>query len=76
MAKVRMLISVRDSHLDMIDDIAHAAERAGMEVDATMPNIGVVSGLIETDRIDALRAIEGVQDVEQDRKFSLPSGNS
>lgn len=76
MAKVRMLISVRESHLGAIEDVERAAEQAGMEVDARMPNIGVVSGLIEADRADALRKIEGVQDVEEDRKFSLPSGNS
>jgi hypothetical protein len=76
MAKVRMLISVRDSHLGSLDDIARAAEQAGMDVDAKMKEIGVVSGLIEADRIDRLRAIEGVQDVELDKKFSLPPGNS
>ena len=76
MAKIRMLISVRDSHLGSLDEIAKAAERAGMEVDARMTNIGVVSGLIEPDRIDSLRAIDGVQDVREDRRFSLPPGHS
>jgi cell division protein ZapA (FtsZ GTPase activity inhibitor) len=71
-----MLISVRDSHLGSLDEIAKAAERAGMDVDAKMKEIGVVSGLIEADRIDALRAIDGVADVEEDKKFSLPPGNS
>jgi hypothetical protein len=76
MAKVRMLISVRDSHLGSLDEIAKAAEQAGMEVDARMTNIGVVSGLIEPDRIDNLRAIDGVQDVEEDKKFDLPRGDT
>ena len=76
MTKVRMLISVRDSHLGSLDEIAKPAEQAGMEVDARMPNIGVVSGLIEPDRVDNLRAIEGVQDVEEDKKFDLPRGDT
>jgi hypothetical protein len=67
-----MLISVRDSHLGSLDDIAKAAEQAGMDVDTKMAEIGVVSGLIDADWIDRLRAIEGVQDVEVDKKFSLP----
>jgi hypothetical protein len=75
-AKVRMLISVRDTHLSSFDEIARAAERAGMEIDGRMTNIGVMSGLIEADRIDALRAIDGVADVEEDKKFTLPPGNS
>jgi hypothetical protein len=74
MARVRMLISVRDSHLGSLDDIAKAAEQAGMDVDTKMTEIGVVSGLIDADRIDRLHAIEGVQDVEVDKKFSLPPG--
>jgi cell division protein ZapA (FtsZ GTPase activity inhibitor) len=69
-----MLISVRDSHLGSLDDIAKAAEQAGMDVDTKMAEIGVVSGLIDADRIDRLRAIEGVQDVEVDKKFTLPPG--
>ena len=76
MAKVRMLISVRESHLGALDDIARAAERAGMEVDAKLKDIGVVSGLIEADRIDDLRAIEGVAEVAQDKKYTLPPGSS
>ena len=74
MARVRMLISVRESHLGSLDDIAKAAEQAGMDVDTKMAEIGVVSGLIDADRIDRLRAIEGVQDVEVDKKFTLPPG--
>jgi cell division protein ZapA (FtsZ GTPase activity inhibitor) len=69
-----MLISVRESHLGSLDDIAKAAEQAGMDVDTKMAEIGVVSGLIDADRIDRLRAIEGVQDVEVDKKFTLPPG--
>ena len=74
MARVRMLISVRESHLGSLDDIAKAAEQAGMDVDTKMAEIGVVSGLIDADRIDRLRAIEGVQDLEVDKKFTLPPG--
>ena len=66
MMKVRMLLSIRESHRGAMDEIAKTAEQAGMEVDARMPDIGVVSGLIEAGRIDRLRAIEGVQDVEPD----------
>lgn len=71
-----MLISVRESHRGSLDAIAEAAERAGMDVDARLTEIGVVSGLIEADRIDRLRMIEGVQDVQPDRTFGLPPGNS
>jgi hypothetical protein len=75
-AKIRMLLSVRDTHLESLDEIADAAERAGMQVDARMKDLGVVSGLIDADRIEALRNIDGVEDVVEDRKFSLPPGHS
>jgi hypothetical protein len=76
MAKVRMLLSVRDTHLEVLDEIAKAAERAGMQVDAKMKDLGVVSGLIEADKVEDLRKIDGVLDVVEDRKFSLPPGES
>lgn len=76
MAKVRMLLSVRDTHLGALDEIAKAAERAGMQVDARMKDLGVVSGLIDADKAEDLRKIDGVLDVVEDRKFSLPPGDS
>jgi hypothetical protein len=76
MAKVRMLLSVRDTHLEALDEIAKAAERAGMQVDARMKDLGVVSGLIDADKAEDLRKIDGVLDVVEDRKFSLPPGDS
>jgi hypothetical protein len=76
MAKVRMLLSVRDTHLEVLDEIAKAAERAGMQVDAKMKDLGVVSGLIEADKVEDLRKIDGILDVVEDRKFSLPPGES
>lgn len=71
-----MLISVQESHLGAIDEIAKAAEQAGMEVDAKLRDIGVVSGLIESGCIDRLRAIDGVSEVAEDKKFTLPPENS
>ncbi len=76
MAKIRMLLSVRDTHLSSLDEVANAAERAGMQVDARMKDVGIVSGLIDADKIEALRNIDGVEDVVEDRKFSLPPGHS
>jgi hypothetical protein len=76
MAKVRMLLSVRDTHLESLDEIAKAAERAGMQVDARMKDIGVVSGLVDADKAEDLRKIDGVLDVVEDRKFGLPPGES
>lgn len=75
MARIRMLISVRESHLGALDEIAKAAKQAGMEVDAKLRDIGVVSGLIEAGCIDDLRAIEGVAEVAEDKKFKLPPEN-
>ncbi len=75
MARIRMLISVRESHLGALDEIAKAAKQAGMEVDAKLRDIGVVSGLIEAGSIDDLRAIEGVAEVAEDKKFKLPPEN-
>lgn len=76
MAKVRMLLSVREADHGALDRVAAAAELAGMAVDARMTEIGVVSGLIDDDKVDLLRKIDGVEDVQPDRTYSLPSEES
>lgn len=76
MASVRMLLSVSESHRGALDDIAAAATAAGMDVDACLPEIGVVSGLIEADGIDRLRTIAGVEDVQPDATFSVAPSKS
>jgi hypothetical protein len=76
MAKVRLSVSISDSHMGRISDVAAAAERAGMEVEQQLPQIGVLTGTIEQDRLQALQRVPGVQHVEEEREVGIaPPGS-
>jgi hypothetical protein len=70
--KVGFTVSVDDEHLDDLPAVVERLRAAGMEVERQMEAIGVVTGWAEPSRLDAMRAIEGVADVEQSREYRLP----
>ncbi len=76
MGRIRLTLCVDDSHADDLGDIAGAARRAGMTVEQELSGIGVLTGSIDADNLDALRAIAGVTSVEQERDVTLPPPGS
>lgn len=64
-------VTVAGSHLVRIDEVAAALRDAGMEVDAVLPAIGIVTGSIEGDRLTALAALPGVAAVEEQSGVQL-----
>ena len=65
-------ISIADDHLDQIDEIVKRMERAGLRVDQRLDAIGVVSGSIDTARVQSLEGMAGVANVERSRQVSIP----
>ncbi|HKS63669.1 MAG TPA: hypothetical protein VJT13_18355 [Xanthobacteraceae bacterium] len=76
MAKVRLTLSVSDSHLKKLGTVAKAAAKAGMKVEQTHKTLGVLSGSIDAGKVEKLRAIDGVDRVEEERTFQLPPPGS
>jgi len=76
MAKVRLTVSVSDSHIKQLGKIAKAAEKAGMTVDQKLEDLGVFTGSIEADKRDRLRQIDGVSHVEEERTVGVPPPGS
>jgi hypothetical protein len=76
MAKVRLSVSVGDSHLKDIDKIAKAAIKVGMKVEQRLEGIGVLTGSIEANKVAGLRKITGVSGVEEERTVKLPPPGS
>jgi hypothetical protein len=70
--KASFLVSVDDEHVDDLPGVVERLRAAGMEVERQIGAIGVVTGWAEPSRLEALRAIEGVADVEQSREYRLP----
>lgn len=70
MSKVRVSISVEEAYISRILEISQRLQSFGMDVEQTLPSIGVISGLIDSDQIDCLK-IEGVQQIEPEQNYQI-----
>jgi 3-deoxy-D-manno-octulosonic-acid transferase len=76
MTKVRLSLSVSDSHINKFNEVAAAAEQAGMKVERRLNEIGVLTGVIDQDKIGRLRQVDGISDVEEERTVRIPPPDS
>jgi hypothetical protein len=76
MAKVRLTLSISDSHLKDIGGVAKAATKAGMKVEQRLESLGVLTGSIDAHKVERLHKIPGVSHVEEERKVQLPPPGS
>lgn len=76
MAKVRLSVSVSDSHLQHLGKIAKAAAKAGMKVEQKLEGLGVLTGSIDASKVKQLHKIEGVSHVEEERKVKISPPDS
>jgi len=74
--KVSLLISVNDEHLDRFSEVVKGVEDLGLEVDQRMDEIGVLTGSIDSEKVEPLRRVEGVSHVEQSRQFQIAPPDS
>jgi hypothetical protein len=73
---VPLTVSVDDAHLDRIDHVAARLRDAGMSVERSLATIGTITGSAPASKLSAVRATEGVADVEAEREFQLPPPDS
>ena len=73
MTKLRVTLSVSDSHLKHLPKVVQAAKKAGMKLEQQLDTLGVLTGIIDADKMDRLRRIEGVSSVEQEREVHVPT---
>lgn len=76
MSKVQVSISIDDAHINQIPEIVKSLQSAGMDVEQTLPSIGVISGSVSLDQVNRLDKIEGVQHVEPERIYQLAPPDS
>ena len=76
MTKIHLVLSVSDTHMDKIAKVAAAAKRAGLKVEQQLKDLGVLTGVIDKDKIDRLRQVEGISHVEEERTISIPPPDS
>lgn len=76
MDRVNVTVSIDEAYLNQFQQITEAMQATGLEIDRTMPRIGIVTGSIHQDRISALDEIEGVEHVERERTYQLAPPDS
>ncbi|WP_019499645.1 hypothetical protein [Pseudanabaena sp. PCC 6802] len=72
MSKVKVSISIDDAHIDRISEIAKSLQAMGVDVEQTLPSIGIISGSVSSEQVHRLNQIEGIQHVETERDYQLP----
>lgn len=76
MPTVKLSLSVRDSHLGRLGEVAKAAEKAGMAVERQIGSLGIVTGSIDAEKLGQLGQIAGVENVETERGVQIPPPGS
>jgi hypothetical protein len=69
---VPVTVTVADSHVAGMEDLVERLRQAGMEVDAVLAAIGIVTGSVPATRMPAIRALPGVAAVEEQTTFQIP----
>lgn len=64
-------VTIADSHVAQIDDVARRLRRAGMRVDGVLATIGMITGSAPAARLAALEAVSGVAGVEEQATFRI-----
>ncbi|MGA2188464.1 MAG: hypothetical protein ABSH33_08040 [Steroidobacteraceae bacterium] len=71
MSRIRVAVAVEDDALEHVEEVARACRALGFHDDSTLTSVGVFTGSIEIDSVEALRAIPGVAAVELERSSSI-----
>lgn len=69
--KVQVLIAIDDEHMNDIDRVVQACEKAGLEVESSLESIGTITGAIDPDKLDELSRIRGVAGVERSGEHDI-----
>lgn len=75
MSEVRISVCVDDSHISEIEQISQKLRSSGMNVEQTLSTIGIVSGSIQSNKLNSLYQIEGVKNVEHQQSYQLAPPN-
>jgi hypothetical protein len=68
----QITVTVADSHVAQIDDLAGRLRAAGMEVDGVLGAIGVITGSLPAEqRLQSIQSLPGVAAVEEQATFQI-----
>lgn len=62
----RIIVTVDDQNLPVIQSVVTALESAGMKVDEVLPVIGIITGEVSQSKLEGLKSVKGVANVDID----------
>ena len=65
----RIIVTVDDQNLPVIQSVVTALRSAGMKVDQVLPVTGIITGEVSPSKLEGLRSLPGVAGVEVDREM-------
>lgn len=68
----RISVTVDDSHLDVVQEVAEALRQNGMEVEQVLDAVGIITGSVPEGLEESLAAVDGVASVNPESPFELP----
>ena len=68
----KITISVADDAIERIDEVVAALESGGMRVEQVLRPVGLITGSVDTQQMQALGGVAGVIAVEPQRTVQLP----
>lgn len=64
----RIVVTVDDQNLPVIQSVVTALEAAGMKVEQVLPVIGIISGEVAQSKLEGLKSVPGVANVEIEKE--------
>ena len=71
MRKVSVSVAVQEDHLSRFSEVVKAVEKAGLKTESAFGSIGVVKGSMDPAKVEDLRHVPGVANVEPSRKYQI-----
>jgi len=65
-------VTVRDGSLGALDDVVQGLRAHGMQVDQVLGSLGIITGSVPEESVDAVRGVEGVASVDEQLTHRLP----
>ncbi|MFN0148108.1 MAG: hypothetical protein ACKVT1_16505 [Dehalococcoidia bacterium] len=69
-------ISVSEPYLGKMPEVVVRLKEAGLAVEAEAAILGIITGLVDADGVDALRHVPGVEAVERQIAIQLPPADA
>jgi hypothetical protein len=74
--KSGVLVSVADSHLERMPEVADELRAAGLDISHVLNTTGTITGSMDSSKVDDLKGIPGVSAVEVEQSYQLPPPDS